>query len=58
MALVTKYNCNDLNIIFFCSDLSSIPELKGILLDSFSSQSEEVKTAASFALGLYLSFFL
>ncbi|XP_071033153.1 cullin-associated NEDD8-dissociated protein 1 isoform X2 [Parasteatoda tepidariorum] len=32
-------------------DLSSIPELKTVLLDSFSSQSEEVKTAASFALG-------
>ncbi|GIY90141.1 cullin-associated NEDD8-dissociated protein 1 [Caerostris darwini] len=32
-------------------DLSSIVELKTALLDSFSSQSEEVKTAASFALG-------
>ncbi|XP_035217721.1 cullin-associated NEDD8-dissociated protein 1-like [Stegodyphus dumicola] len=32
-------------------DLSSISELKTVLLDSFSSQSEEVKTAASFALG-------
>ncbi|XP_055935598.1 cullin-associated NEDD8-dissociated protein 1-like [Argiope bruennichi] len=32
-------------------DLSSITELKTVLLDSFSSQSEEVKTAASFALG-------
>lgn len=32
-------------------DLSSIPELKTIILDAFSSPSEEVKTAASFALG-------
>lgn len=32
-------------------DLSSKMKLKGILLDAFTSQSEEVKTAASFALG-------
>lgn len=32
-------------------DLSGIEDLKDILVDSFSSQSEEVKTAASFALG-------
>ncbi|XP_054718633.1 cullin-associated NEDD8-dissociated protein 1-like [Uloborus diversus] len=32
-------------------DLSSISELKTVLLEAFSSQSEEVKTAASFALG-------
>uniref|UniRef100_A0A131XVQ6 Putative tata-binding protein-interacting protein n=1 Tax=Ixodes ricinus TaxID=34613 RepID=A0A131XVQ6_IXORI len=32
-------------------DLSGIVELQTILLEAFSSQSEEVKTAASFALG-------
>ncbi|OQR70115.1 cullin-associated NEDD8-dissociated protein 1-like, partial [Tropilaelaps mercedesae] len=32
-------------------DLSGIPELKVVLLSAFESSSEEVKTAASFALG-------
>lgn len=32
-------------------DLSSIPQLKGLLINAFSSPSEEVKSAASFALG-------
>lgn len=32
-------------------DLSSIPELKELLISAFSSPSEEVKSAASFALG-------
>ncbi|XP_064480368.1 cullin-associated NEDD8-dissociated protein 1-like [Ornithodoros turicata] len=33
------------------TDLSGVDDLMRLLLDSFSSQSEEVKTAASFALG-------
>lgn len=33
------------------TDLSGIEDLKCVLLEAFSSQSEEVKTAASFALG-------
>ncbi|KOB74043.1 putative Cullin-associated NEDD8-dissociated protein 1 [Operophtera brumata] len=32
-------------------DLSSIPDLKEVLLNSFTSSSEEVKSAASYALG-------
>lgn len=32
-------------------DLSLIPQLKGLLINAFSSPSEEVKSAASFALG-------
>lgn len=32
-------------------DLSGIPELKGVIVRAFDSSSEEVKTAASFALG-------
>ncbi|XP_042372013.1 cullin-associated NEDD8-dissociated protein 1-like, partial [Plectropomus leopardus] len=32
-------------------DLSSQPELKTVILDAFSSSSEEVKSAASYALG-------
>ncbi|XP_077518379.1 cullin-associated and neddylation-dissociated 1 isoform X1 [Amblyomma americanum] len=32
-------------------DLSGVPDLNSVVLEAFSSQSEEVKTAASFALG-------
>jgi cullin-associated NEDD8-dissociated protein 1 len=32
-------------------DLSGQPELKTVILDAFSSSSEEVKSAASYALG-------
>lgn len=32
-------------------DLSETPELQGVILDSFSSPNEEVKSAASYALG-------
>lgn len=35
----------------FHSDLSSIPQLKDAVVASFSSPSEEVKSAASYALG-------
>lgn len=37
--------------MFFCRDLSSIPNLKEVLLSSFAPSSEEVKSAASYALG-------
>ena len=45
-----KYYLNVCNIIFY-SDLSGIPQLKHIILESFSSASEEVKSAASYTLG-------
>lgn len=41
--------------VFVClvSDLSETPELQGVILDSFSSPNEEVKSAASYALGKF-----
>jgi cullin-associated NEDD8-dissociated protein 1 len=36
---------------FFCSDLSLNASLKTIILDSFNDSNEEVKSAASYALG-------
>lgn len=35
------------------SDLSGNKELKNVIIESFSSSSEEVKSAASFALGMW-----
>lgn len=37
--------------IVCCSDLSSHGEIQSVILESFSSQNEEVKSAASYALG-------
>lgn len=37
------------------SDLSGNKELRNVIIDSFSSSSEEVKSAASFALGKLMS---
>ena len=34
-----------------CSDLSNVPDLQTIILSTFSSQTEEVRAAASYALG-------
>lgn len=39
------------HVFLFHSDLSSIPQLKDAVVASFSSPSEEVKSAASYALG-------
>ena len=36
---------------FFCRDLSKINGLKNIIIESFNHNSEEVKSAASYALG-------
>jgi len=38
-------------VVFHCSDLSSITNLKQVILNSFSPPSEEVKSAASYTLG-------
>lgn len=35
-----------------CSDLSGIKDLQLVILNTFSSQSEEVRSAASYALGI------
>lgn len=37
--------------LFVCSDLSDIKDLQLVILSTFSSQSEEVRSAASYALG-------
>ena len=42
---------SDLCICDLCSDLSGVEGLRQIILSSFSSQSEEVKQATSYALG-------
>ncbi len=34
-----------------CSDLSCVQDLQVVILNTFSSQSEEVRSAASYALG-------
>ena len=36
---------------YFFSDLSGQGEIQSVILDAFSSQNEEVKAAASYALG-------
>jgi hypothetical protein len=41
------------NCLFF-SDLSSHGDIQNVILESFSSQNEEVKSAASYALGKIL----
>lgn len=42
--------------LFLFSDLSGNKELRNVIIDSFSSSSEEVKSAASFALGKLMPF--
>lgn len=37
--------------MFYYRDLTSVPNLKQVILNSFSVVSEEVKSAASYALG-------
>jgi len=44
-------------VLNLCSDLSSQPELQNVVLDCFSSSNEEVKSAASYALGMITRFF-
>lgn len=39
------------DFVCYCRDLSGIGSLKQVVLNSFSSQSEEVKSAASYTLG-------
>jgi len=43
-------------VLCLCSDLSSQPELQNVILDCFLSSNEEVKSAASYALGLLKRF--
>ena len=51
--------CCCLHLTFlFCSDLSSHHDLAVAILECFSSPSEEIKSAASFALGLFDIFFV
>ena len=45
-------------VLNLCSDLSSQPELQNVVLDCFSSSNEEVKSAASYALGMITRFFV
>lgn len=47
-----------LTLCFICvfRDLSGHNEIQTVILDSFSSHNEEVKAAASYALGICLSF--
>ena len=53
LSIIKIYRSTFRIIIFFpFSDLSSHQELAAAILDCFSSPSEEVKSAASFALGL------
>ena len=40
--------------LFPYRDLSGHAELQKVIVDSFSATSEEVKSAASFALGMYM----
>ena len=40
-------------VLHDCSDLSSQPELQNVVLDCFLSSNEEVKSAASYALGRF-----
>lgn len=42
---------NEIKSLFSCRDLSSHQDLAEAILDCFSSPSEEIKSAASFALG-------
>ena len=39
----------------FCRDLSSHGDIQNVIMDSFASPNEEVKTAASYALGKFFS---
>ncbi len=39
--------------VCYCRDLSEQGELQSVILESFSSHNEEVKSAASYALGKY-----
>ena len=41
--------CHSLSVA--CSDLSGVKDLQLVILNTFSSQSEEVRSAASYALG-------
>ena len=38
-------------MVFPCSDLGRVADLQQVILGTFSSQSEEVRSAASYALG-------
>ena len=46
--------CSSHLALFVCSDLSDIKDLQLVILNTFSSQSEEVRSAASYALGTIL----
>lgn len=47
----TTFDTKNMLFFLYCSDLSSITSLKQVILNSFSPPSEEVKSAASYALG-------
>ena len=40
-----------------CSDLSCVQDLQVVILNTFSSQSEEVRSAASYALGTCMLYY-
>ena len=47
-----------MKLFFYCSDLRKERKVKLVIVESFSSESEDVKSAAAYALGKTITHFL